>query len=449
VVQTPNAVAVLANSFWRARKAVETLKPVWSEGPGATIDSAGTLAAMGEAVRGAQAKKDHARGDAGKVIGAAGDTVVERTYTVPYLAHAAMEPVGCVAHFKDGELHIWGGFQDALNAKFLAMKTAGMREDQVFIHHTEMGGAFGRKGTYDYIEYAIAIARQVDVPVNLQYTREQDMAHDFYRNPSVARMRAVLGADGRPTAITHTYAEKHDPPDASHFPYALPALDVRFTSGSNAAPWGAWRSVDHSVQGFFIESFIDELAHEAGQDPWQYRRTLLADNPRFLAVLDAAAEMSDWSNKGDRALGIAIRQSFGTVVAEVAEVVMGADGRPRVTDVWVAADPGLVVNPDGFAQQMESGVIYGLTAALYGEITFKAGRVQQSNFFDYRMVHMADCPRIHTRMIESGARTGGAGEPGTPPIAAAVANAVFVLTGQRARQLPLSTVRLPPVDAST
>jgi isoquinoline 1-oxidoreductase subunit beta len=432
---------VLADSFWRAKAAAEALVPVWSAGANAGLDSAATIAAMQASVKGDKLKADHARGKTDQLLSAAGDKVVERTYTVPYLAHAAMEPMGCVAHLHDGRLEIWGAFQDALAAKYHAMETAGLGADKVAIHHTEMGGAFGRRAMPDYLEHAIALARQTDAPVNLAYTREEDMTHDFYRNASVARMRATLGEDGLPTAIAHHYAERHDPKDASQFPYALENVDVKFSEGDNAAPWGAWRSVDHSVQGFFIESFIDELAHAAGQDPYQYRRKLLAHDARMLAVLDAAAEMSGWtanaSSSAPRALGIAIKKSFGTVVAEVAEVEIGANGL-RVPRVWIAADPGLVVNPDGFTQQMESGVIYGLTAALHGEITFQGGRVTQQNFSDYPMIRMADCPRIEVKILESGARTGGAGEVATPPIAAAVANAIFIVNGNRVRSLPLS-----------
>ena len=442
VASLPNAVAVLADNFWRAREAVRALDPVWSPGENAELSSAATLTAMEVAVGSSGLKKDHARGGAARIIDDAGDRAIERTYTVPYLAHAAMETVGCVAWFHDGELEIWGAFQDALVAKFQAVKTAGIPADRVTIHHTEMGGAFGRRGyTIDFLDHAVRIAQQTDAPVNLIYTREEDMTQDYYRNASVARMRAVLGEDGRPEAVSHHYAERHDPKDASRFPYALDSIDVRFANGQSAAPWGAWRSVDHSIHGFFIECFMDELAHEAGQDPYLYRRALLESDPRMLAVLDAAAEMSGWSSfDGSRgsALGMAIKKSFGTVVCEVAEVAVSETGAVRVPNVWLAADPGLVVNPDGFAQQMESGVIYGLTAALYGEIEFEGGQVVQQNFWDYPMVKMADCPNIEVRMIETGAKTGGAGEPGTPPIAAAVANGLFALTGKRIRQLPLS-----------
>lgn len=442
VATLPNAVAVFADNFWRAREAVNALDPVWAPGDNAGLSSEATLAAMDEAVRSSGLKKDHSRGGAAHIIEDAGEDAIERTYTVPYLAHAAMETVGCVAWAHDGQLKIWGAFQDALVAKFQAAKTSGVSANKVTIHHTEMGGAFGRRGyTLDFLDHAVRLAQQTDVPVNLIYTREEDMTQDFYRNASTARMRAVLGEDGRPQAIAHHYTERHDPKDASQFPYAVENIDVRFASGHSAAPWGAWRSVDHSIQGFFIECFIDELANEAGEDPYHYRRGLLENDPRMLAVLDAAAEMSGWSNyQGGqgRALGIAIKKSFGTVVCEVAEVELSDTGAVRVPNVWVAADPGLVVNPDGFTQQMESGVIYGLTAALYGEIAFEGGQVVQQNFWDYPMVKMADCPRIEVRILESGAKTGGAGEPATPPIAAAVANGLASLTGERIRRLPLS-----------
>jgi len=434
--------AVLADNFWRARTAADALEPRWTFPEGAGMNSEAVLAAMEAGLSGEGLKSDYSRGPVADRFAADGARIVERVYNAPYLAHAAMETVGCVAHFHSNGLEVWGAFQDALGARYAAAKFAGLKPEAVEIHHTEMGGAFGRRINNDYLETAIAIARQVDAPVNLIYSREEDMRHDFYRNASAARMRAVLGDDGRPTAVSHAYAERHDPPDASHFPYDLEAVEARFTTGGNPAPWGAWRSVDHSTQGFFIESFVDELAAEAGQDPYLYRRGLLEGNPRACAVLDAVADMSGWtSNQAasvKRSLGIAFKSSFGTLVAEVVEVEIGADGRIRTPRVWVAADPGLAVNPDGFAQQMESGVIYGLSAALYGEITFKDGQAVQSNFWDYPVLRMADSPRIEVRILQSGEKTGGAGEPGTPPVAAALANAVFAASGKRVRSLPLA-----------
>jgi isoquinoline 1-oxidoreductase beta subunit len=312
--------------------------------------------------------------------------------------------------------------------------------EKVTLHHTAMGGGFGRRGpTLNYLEQAIAIAKQVEHPVNLIWSREEDMTQDNYRNASVARMKAGLDASGRPVAWLHEFTEKHDPEEATWIPYGIADREARYVNGTDPIPFGPWRSVDNSHHAFFIESFMDELAYEAERDPLAYRRELLADAPRHRAVLDAAAEMSGWGTelpKG-RGRGIALKEAFGTIVAEVAEVSIGEDGRARVHQVWCAADPGEVVHPDGFAAQMEGGILYGLTAALYGEISIAEGRVVEKNFPEYPMVRMADSPVIEVRVLPSGARTGGAGEPGTPPIAAAVANAVFAATGQRIRSLPL------------
>jgi isoquinoline 1-oxidoreductase beta subunit len=442
VISMPTAVAVTADSFWRAQKAVEALDPVWSPGANAAMSSAGILEAMRASLEEGGLNADYSVGDAEKVLESQAERVIERVYTAPFLAHAAMETVGCVAWFNEGRLEVWGAFQDGLNAKYQAAGFAGIDPELVTIHHTEMGGAFGRRaGALDYLEHAVAVAARTKGPVNLIYSREEDMTHDFYRNASVARMRAVLDGSGRPLAIVHDYAERQDPPDASRFPYAVANLRARYSKGNNPAPWGAWRSVDHSIHGFFIESFIDELAAEAKIDPYDYRRDLLRHDPRSTAVLDAVAEMSGWRQAqagGGRALGMALKASFGTIVAQVAEVETDASGRLRVPRFWIAADPGFAVNPDGFTQQMEGGVVYGLTAALFGEIAFEAGAVVQTNFWDYPMVRMADCPSIVTRIINSGAKVGGAGEPATPPVAAAVSNALFRATGQRVRALPLS-----------
>jgi isoquinoline 1-oxidoreductase beta subunit len=445
VVEIKDAVAVLADSWWRARQGVDALDPQWDAGENAALDSAVAIAAMAKALTSGELKKDYAEGDAQAALGEAARSI-EATYVVPYLAHAAMEPVGCVAHLADGRLTIHGAFQDALSAKFAAAKTAGLKPEAVTIIHTEMGGAFGRRATLDYLERAVAIAIQTDRPVNLLYSREEDMQQDYYRNASVARMRAGLDATNRPVAWIHQYTEKAEPKEASRIPYAIPAQEAAFIEGLNPAPWGPWRSVDHSVHGFFLESFVDELAHAAGADPMAFRRGLLDHAPRARAVLDAVAEMAEWAapRPPGVGLGVALTESFGTIVAEIAEVQISAEGKPRVTRVWVAADPGEVINPDGFAQQMESGVVYGLTAALYGEITFAQGRVEQSNFTDYPMLTLAECPQISVRTIASGGKVGGAGEPGTPPIAAAVANAIFAATGVRVRELPLSKTSFEP-----
>jgi isoquinoline 1-oxidoreductase beta subunit len=241
-------------------------------------------------------------------------------------------------------------------------------------------------------------------------------------------------------------AERHDPPEASRINYDIANQAVRYASGTNPLPWGAWRSVDHTQLGFFLETFMDELAHAAGKDPFEFRRAHLEGAPRHKAVLELAASMSGWGTPAPagRARGISFREAFGSIVAQVAEVSLGADGLPRVHRVWTAVDPGEVVNPATFAAQIEGGAIFGLSAALYGAITVDKGRVVEQNFPDYDMVRMADAPRQEVRVIESGARTGGAGEPGTAPIAAAVGNALFALTGVRVRALPFRLAKFSP-----
>jgi isoquinoline 1-oxidoreductase beta subunit len=351
-----------------------------------------------------------------------------------------MEPMNCTASFANGKLELWGGFQDGLGARMSAAKLAGIPWENVALHHTAMGGGFGRRGpTLNYLAQAIAIAKQLDRPVNMIWSREEDITQDNYRNASVARVRGGLDANGRPVAWLYEFAEKHDPAEATLIPYGIENRAARYASDTDPIPFGPWRSVDNSIHGFFIESFVDELAFAAGKDPFHFRRDMLAGSPRHLAVLNGVAQMSSWGAKlpKGRARGISLKESFGTIVAQVAEASAGPDGRARVHRVWCAADPGEVVHPSGLAAQLEGGIIYGLTAALYGEISIADGRVVEKNFPDYPMVKMADAPVIEVMLMPSGARAGGAGEPGTPPIAAATANAIFAATGHRIRALPL------------
>jgi isoquinoline 1-oxidoreductase beta subunit len=447
-LEIPGAVAVVADNYWRAKQALDALTVEFDAGAGASHSSDSIFSGMQAALKAGGLHKDWSYGDAdGALRGAA--RAVEATYRVPHLAHACMEPVNCTAWFHDGRLEVWGGFQDGLGARAAAAKFSGLALERVTLHHTAMGGGFGRRGpTVNYLERAIQVAKQLDVPVNLIWSREEDLTQDNYRNASVARMRAGLDASGRPVAWLHEFTEKHDPADATRIPYGIANRAARFATGTDPIPFGPWRSVDNSVHGFFIESFVDELAAAAGRDPFEYRRELLAGAPRHQAVLEAVAKLAGWGTpapKG-RARGISLKESFDTIVAQVAEVSVGEDGRARVHRVWCAADPGEVVHPNGIEAQLEGGIIYGLTAALYGGISIKDGRVVEQNFPDYPMVKMADAPAIEIALVPSGAHAGGAGEPGTPPTAAAVANAAFALTGHRVRELPLRKhdLRGPP-----
>lgn len=443
VVKFPDAVVVVADNTWRAKEALLALQPIWDDGENANLTQASIFEGMTAALKKGDLTEDYGNGDVDDALKSA-KNVVESLYRVPYLAHATMEVMNCTAHFEGDKLTLWGGFQDGLGSRAAAAKFAGLAIENVTLHHMAMGGGFGRRGrqrqrTIDYLERAIAVARQVEGPVQLVFTREEDMTQDNYRQASVAWMKAALDDDGKVIAWLHTFTEKHDPPEAVRVNYGFANQAVRYATGTNPVPWGSWRSVDHSQHGFFIESFMDELAYAAKTDPFEFRRAHLADAPRHRAVLELAASMAGWSNprQPSRAMGIAIREVFGTIVAQVAEVSLTNDGRVRVNRMWSAVDPGEVINPATFTAQIQGGAIYGLTAALYGEISIDKGRVVQQNFPDYEMVRMADAPEHEVRFIESGARTGGAGEPGTVPVAPAVANAVFALTGQRVRELPL------------
>ena len=449
-LELPGAVAVVADNYWRANQALEVLPVEFDGGAGASHSSESIFSGMEAALAAGGLHKDWSHGDAdGALAGAA--RVVEATYRLPWLAHACMEPVNCTAWFHDGRLELWGGFQDGLGARAEAAQLAGLPLERVTLHHTAMGGGFGRRGlTLNYLARAIQVAKQLDRPVNVIWSREEDMTQDNYRNASLSRMRGGLDASGRAVAWLQEFTEKHDPADANHIAYGIEHRAARYASGTDPIPFGPWRSVDNSVHGFFIESFVDELAAAAKRDPYEYRRELLAGAPRHRAVLDAVAKLSGWGSPAPqgRARGISLKEAFDTIVAQVAEVSAGEDGRVRVHRVWCAADSGEVVHPDGIRAQLEGGIIYGLTAALYGEISIKDGRVVERNFPDYPMVKMADAPAIEIALVPSGARAGGAGEPGTPPIAAAVANAAFALTGRRLRELPLRKhdLRTPPPE---
>jgi isoquinoline 1-oxidoreductase beta subunit len=347
----------------------------------------------------------------------------------------------------EGVCELWLGTQNPLGFANEVADALEMDSEQVRVHNQFLGGGFGRRAFSDYAIQAARVAALSSYPVKLIWSREEDMRHDHYRQANISRFRAALDKDGKPLAWENSYVDKHDPVDAPYIPYAIDNQLIQFTKSETHVPWGFWRSVDHSLHAFFTESFIDELAAAAGQDPYQYRRDLLSHNTRFRDVLDLAAAKSNWGQSlaENEGRGIAIHKSFGTIVAQVVELEI-VSGRPRVRRVVCAVDAGFAVHPDGMRAQMESGIIYGLTAALYGEISIRGGAVQQSNFHDYEMVRMDEAPEIETHIINSGHAMGGAGEPGTPAIAPALANAIFAATGRRIRQLPIKHLDLSRPD---
>lgn len=434
-------VAVVAGSYWHAERAVRALEVTWSQ-----TDKDGLTQPrifdtfredMTRAVENGDEVTDFETGDARGALNSASRRV-EAEYQVPYLAHAAMEPLNAVARVANDQVELWVGHQNPLGVRNDIAEHFGFDTSKITLHHCLMGGAFGRKSEADFPRMAVRIAQQTDGPVKLIWSREQDTQQDFYRPASVARVIAGLNADGTPSSWDYQFVHKQEPVEASHVPYDIPHQLVHYAESENPVRFGPWRSVDHTQHGFFIESFIDELAHAAKEDPLTYRQNLLATKPRYLKVLEAVAQMSQWgrSMPAGHGLGVAVVESFGTVVAQVVEV--DASGSElKVPRVWAAADPGFVVNPDGFTAQIESGVVYGLSAALYGDISVQDGAIAQSNFHDYPVVRMHESPRIEVTLINSGARLGGGGEPGTPPIAPAVTNAIFAATGERVRALPI------------
>jgi isoquinoline 1-oxidoreductase beta subunit len=449
VVDLGDAVAIVAEGYWQAKKALDKVEIQWTEIGDEVVDSKAIFDQFQQDLEtGEPAGSDVSLGDAASALQGA-DRVIRREYRVPYLAHACMEPMNAVARVADGRCELWTGTQDPLRLRHALVDALGIEYENVSVTNHFMGGGFGRRAKPDTAIQAARISRDVGVPVKLIWSREEDIRHDHYRPAVASNFRAALGADGMPVAWENRFVEKHEPAEASHIPYGIPNQDIGYVDSQTHIPFGAWRSVDHSQHGFFVESFIDELAVEAGQDPYQYRRKLLAGSPRHRTVLDKAAEMAAWESPmgKNRGRGIALQESFGTIVAEVVEVTFDS-GELSVDRVVVAVDPGFAVSPDGLTAQMESGVVFGLTAALYGEISIEEGRVRQGNFHDYPMLRMNAAPAIETHIINSMERWGGAGEPGTPAIAPALVNAIFAATGNRIRELPVSkfdfNYRLPP-----
>lgn len=457
-------VAVIADTPWHAKKAAAAVTVEWDHGPAATLSSDTTMAQLAHALDNAKGFGYYSTGDVDKALQGAASTITA-DYSAPYLAHAALEPINCTVQFQDGAATVWTSTQVPGLARKAAAKALGIADEKVTVHQLLLGGGFGRRLEADYVAQAAAIARAAGgAPVQTLWSREQDTQHDFYRPACMARFKAGFDAQGQlvawhnvsvgqaivPQVLSRTFGLAGAGPDkttsegAFDQPYEWPHARIAHEVVDLPLPVGFWRSVGHSHQAFFKEGFVDEAAAAARQDPVAFRAALLQKHPRHLKVLQKAAELAGWGTPlapgagGEpRARGVALHQSFGSIVAQVAEVSANADKTIRVHRVVCVIDCGAAINPNLIAQQMESAVVFGLTAALYGGITLKDGQVQQSNFHDVPLLRMADCPRVETHIIESAEPPEGVGEPGLPPIAPAVANALFALTGQRLRTLPL------------
>ena len=440
IIELEDSVAVVADSYWRAKEALKLVKSEFESSDADTTSSADLFDGFQRSLSEDDNSEVLEVGDTGAAMEDAAD-VIEGNYTVPYLAHAAMEPMNCTVHIHDDIAEVWTSTQDALGIKARVAKIAGLSEDDAVFHHSYLGGGFGRRLPFNWnvIDHATLIAKEFDVPVKTVLSREDDMQQDYYRPAVASNFKAAFDANGMVQAWHNRFTGPIQTPGASHIPYAIPNQSIAVVDGDTHVPIAAWRSVDHSQQTFFTESFVDEIAHRAGKNPYQFRMEMLAGHPRHRKVLEVAAEAAGYGQnlpKG-HALGIAVQESFGSIVAEVAEVSLDSNNRPVIHKVTCAIDCGWAVNPDTVEAQVESGIIYGLTAALYGEISIENGRVAQNNFPDYEMVRMNDAPEIDVHIVESSEELGGLGEPSTPPLAAAVANGLYILTGQRVRELPL------------
>ncbi|QPF75674.1 xanthine dehydrogenase family protein molybdopterin-binding subunit [Roseateles sp. DAIF2] len=470
VIAIPSGVAVLADGYWAARQGRDALAVEWELGAQAGLSADKVSAQLGSAADGAAAIAAQA-GDAKAALAAAGAAVLKASYEVPYLAHACMEPLNCLAWVQKApggdEVTIWAGTQSQGPSQGILGQVAQVTPAKVKVNTLLLGGGFGRRFAPDFTIDATLLSKASGRPVKLIYTREDDMAAGYYRPASLVRFEGALDGKGSIGALR---ADIGSPSimAASGFmkipengvdamavegladqPYAIPHLRIAYGRAEPGPQVWFWRSVGHSQNAFFLESFIDELAVAAKADALQFRLKLLAAKPRHRAVLEAAAAKAGWGKplpKGHHH-GIAVAESFGTYVAEVAEVSVAEDGTPRVHRVTAAVDCGQTVNPLTIQRQIEGAIVYGLSAALYGKITYKDGRVEQGNFHDYPVLRMNEMPQVEVLILPSKEAPGGIGEPGTPPIAPAVTNAIFAATGKRVRSLPIDTAALKKTSA--
>ncbi|MFL6617622.1 MAG: molybdopterin cofactor-binding domain-containing protein [Povalibacter sp.] len=463
VLKLDNAVAVVADHMGAARQGLTLLAPSWEDGANASMTSQTMLDAMTQASlkTGVVARND---GDANQALSSAANKI-EAIYQMPFLAHATMEPMNCTVDLRGDMCDLWVGTQVPALAQGAAAKITGLPLEKVRVHNHYLGGGFGRRLEVDFITLAVEFAKQTKGPVKFIYSREEDIQHDMYRPYYLDRMAAVLDNAGVPTVWSHRITgssimarfapaamvngiDSDAIEGAKDLPYEIPNVRVEYVRHEPPVATAFWRGVGATHNIFVVESFIDELAASAKQDPVQYRRSLLRTSPRLLAVLNLAAEKAGWSQplkarQGERVgRGISVQFAFGSYMSQVAEIVVSAEGEVRVKRVVCAVDCGQIVNPDTVVAQIESGVIFGLGAALWNEITFDGGRVQQSNFNDYRVMRMNEAPAIEVHMIASSDSPGGIGEPGTAAIAPALTNAIYAATGKRLRKLPVAAGEL-------
>ncbi len=456
VVRMPDAVAVVADSWWRAKRATDVLHVSWDDNGNNRVSSSTIAQSVRAGLTAPVSQIGRVEGDAAAALGRAVRRI-EADYAVPFLAHATMEPQTCTAHVTPGGVEIWAPTQEPATALATAAIAAGVPNEKVTVHRMMLGGGFGRRAPIqEYVYQAVAIAKQFKEPVKLVWSREQDIAHDLYRACGMARLAAGLDAGGMPVAWTIRLAGPSFVASlvpgfgvniidrtfvsglAEEMPYDVPNYLVDYVIRPTPVPLGVWRAINYTQNAFYKECFVDEMAHAAGVDPYLYRRRLLSKSPKNLAVLDAAAKRADWGGRLPAGVhrGIALNEACGSFCAQVVEASVAAGG-VRVHRVVSAIDPGHVVNPLSIEMQTQGAILYALTAVLDGEITIKDGAAEQSNFDTYTMLRLADAPVVETVIVPSGVFWGGVGEPPVPPLAPALCNAIFSATGKRIRSLPL------------
>ncbi len=458
VVPISSGLAIVADNYYAASKGAQALEVTWNLGPHATLSSAEIArqyAELGEKP-GKVARND---GNVDAALGQAARTL-DRTYEAPFLAHATMEPMNCTADVRPDGCDVYVPTQGQTASHMAAVAASGLPAAKVKIHTTYLGGGFGRRGEADFVTEAVETSKAVGKPVKVIWSREDDMQHDFYRPVSHVRMWGAIDAAGKPVAYKQRLVQQSLmkrlgslPPNGVDFismegaaglPYAVPNIRVEYTETDPGIPYGFWRSVGASVNGFVVEAFIDELATTAGKDPYQFRHDLLEKAPRHRAVLDLAAEKAGWGKPlpQGRGRGIAVMEAFGSIIGQVAEVSVASNGTVRVHRVVCTVDTGWIINPDTIKAQMESGIVYGLTAALKGEITIQNGRVQQRHFNDYQMLRHNEMPDIEVYIVPSVETPGGIGEPSTAVAAGALVNAIYAVSGKRIYRLPVRPEQL-------
>ena len=458
VIPLENYVAVIADNWWRAKEALRDVAIEWDTAGNSGVSSASIM----EFLRAGLTQQEglafaRREGDVDQAFGAAAK-VLEAEYFTPYLAHATMEPMGCLALVKDGKVDVWTSTQSVEASLATAAATAGVPLENVEVHRVQLGGGFGRRGGgQDFVRQGVAIAKAMEgTPVKMLWTREEDMQHDFYRPASLIRMKAGLDASGNPlawysrvsapsivaTLLKLPLKDGIDPQAVASYadqPYSIPNVRIEYAQRNPHVPVGFWRTVGHSQNPYMRECFVDELASAAGKDPYEYRLALLGKAPKELGVLEATARAAGWGKplRAGVHRGIAVTEAYGSYTSAVAEVSVDDKGAVTIHRLVLGIDCGYVVNPDNVIAQMQGSAVFALTALIWGEITIKDGRVEQSNFHDYRLMQLREMPAVEVVMAPSGGFWGGVGEPGQASILPAVCNAIYAATGKRIRSLPL------------